>query len=208
MKLTSMQKMLAVIAIVVVVAIAAVALLIVPKFGELSQLETDREAALAQVQQSNMRVAQLRESAAKASITQAELLKLANQFPESPELPSLIMELQDAANSSGIRFTTFGPGKPVTATDGRYTQLPLDVAFTGTWSDMLDYLRRVNHMTRAIRVTNVALASVAPPTDRSLASEDMTLTLTLGMRAYVMGVNGQAPAAPAAQAATATVPAQ
>lgn len=207
MKLTSMQKMLAVIAVVVLMAIAAVALLIVPKFGELSQLDVDREAALAEVQQARTRVAQLRQSAAKASITQAELLKLANEFPETPELPSLIMELQDAANASGIRFATFGPGKPVAAIDGRYTELPLDVAFTGTWSDMLDYMRRVNHMTRAIRVTDVTLAGQAPPTQPSLASEDMTLTLTLAMRAYVMGVNGQAPAAAAAPAAT-TAPAQ
>jgi type IV pilus assembly protein PilO len=203
MKLTSMQKMLAVVAIVVVIAIAAVALLIVPKFGELSQLALDREAALAEVQQTQTRVAQLRQSAAKASVTQAELLKLANQFPENPELPSLIMELQDAANSSGIRFTTFGPGKPGTAVDGRYTELPLEVAFTGTWSDMLDYLRRVNHMTRAIRVTSVSLAGQAAPLDPAQASEDMTLSLTLSMRAYVMAVNGQPPVA---QSATATAP--
>jgi type IV pilus assembly protein PilO len=183
MKLTSKQKMLAVIALIAVIVIAAVLLLVVPKFSELAQLDSDLQAAKDQVSQTQALVAQLEQAKSNAALTQAELLSLANQMPENPELPSVIIELQDVSNSAGVRFERITPGEAVTAPGALFKEMPIAV----------DYVRRINGMTRAIRVTDVALSPIAASTTTTEAVEP-DVKGTLSMRAYVMSP----PAGPAA----------
>lgn len=204
MKLTSMQKMLAVIALLVVVAIAVVALLIVPKFTELAELDAQQTAAEQELQATVAQLQRLQEAKANAAVTQSELLRLANEFPENPELPSLIIELQDTANASGLTFMRISPAEPVAPAGAQYTELPITVNVQGYWADIVDYMRRLNQMTRAIRMTDVALSPMqtAAAAGGGAATEDENgpkLNLDLTMRAYVMGVNGNPPgSAPAA----------
>jgi hypothetical protein len=124
MKLTSMQKMLGVVAAIVVVLIAAVVLLVVPKFSELAQLDVELQAAKDQVDQTKALLAQLDQARSNAALTQAELLALANQMPENPELPSLLIELQDVSNTAGVRFNrVVVPGDPARQVGG-HPRLP------------------------------------------------------------------------------------
>jgi type IV pilus assembly protein PilO len=185
MKLTSKQKMLAVIALIVVVILAAVLLVVVPKFGELAQLDADLQAAADQVTQTQTLVAQLEQAKSNASLTQAELLALANQMPENPELPSVLIELQDVSNSAGVRFERITPGEAVGDPTGRFKEIALSVEVSGKWADVLDYVRRINSMTRAIRMTDVALAPIAPSVETTEVVEP-DVRGTLSMRAYVM----------------------
>lgn len=196
MKLTSAQKMLAVIALIVVGAIAVVALLILPKLGELSAMDAELQAAQDQVQQTQTLLAQLQQAKANASVTQAELLRLANQFPDNPELPSLIIELQDVANASGVRFSSITPNEPPAPTPGMaFNEVPLALVLEGKWVDVLDYMRRVNKLTRAIRVTDVALTP--PSSQTETIPVEPTIRCELQMRAYVIIASASASAAPA-----------
>lgn len=205
MKLTSMQKMLAVIALIVLASIAVFALVILPKFGELALLDSDLQAAKDQVAQTQTVLNQLQQAKANAAVTQADLLRLSNEFPENPELPSLIIELQDVANSSGIRFNSVTPQEPVNTPGQSYTELPIQVNLWGKWSDVLDYLRRINGMTRAVRVTDLALSPASPSASPTVAVEPV-LNADLSLRAYIMAVNGAPPAVAAPAAPTGTTP--
>jgi type IV pilus assembly protein PilO len=201
MKLTSMQKMLGVVAAIVVVLIAAVVLLVVPKFSELAQLDVELQAAKDQVDQTKALLAQLDQARSNAALTQAELLALANQMPENPELPSLLIELQDVSNTAGVRFNrVVVPGDPAPIAGAGYIEIPVSVEITGKWADILDYLRRINGMTRAIRVMRVAFPQ---PTTSASTTETVEpdLTSTLDIKAYVMSPPApKAPEPPAAQA--------
>jgi len=184
MKLTSMQKMIAVIAVIAIAVIAAVLLLIVPKFGELATLDAEMQAANDQVTQTKTLLAQLEQAKAGASLTQAELIALANQFPDKPELPALVIELQDVSNDAGIRFERFGPSTPAPVPSGQYSEIAISTRISGAWPDVLDFLRRVNRMTRAIRVTDVSIspqASLSPT-----ATEAPDVNADISMRAYVL----------------------
>lgn len=184
MKLTSMQKMIAVIAGIVVILVAIVVLLILPKSGELSTLETDLQTANAQVQQTKTLLAQLEQAKEGASLTQAELIALANQFPEKPELPSLVIELQDVSNAAGIRFERIGPAAPTELAGSQYSEIAITTRVSGNWSDILDFLRRVNRMTRSIRVTDVAIAPLTSTSSTSTEAPDVAADVS--MRAYVL----------------------
>jgi type IV pilus assembly protein PilO len=193
MKLTSMQKMLAVIALMTVIVVAGVVLLIVPKFGELSALEAELQAANDQIAQTKGLLAQLEQAKANASVTQAELLALGNQFPEKPELPALVIELQDVSNAAGIRFDSIAPSVPAPTPGGQYSEVLITTRVTGAWPDVLDYLRRLNRMTRAIRVTDVAMSPLASVSTTSTEAPDIGADVSL--RAYVMNAISQQPVA-------------
>lgn len=197
MKLTSMQKMLAAIALMVVVAVAFVALVIVPKVAQMSALDADLQAAKDEVAQTQTLLNQLQQAKANAAVTQAGLLQLTNQFPENPELPSLIIELQDVSNAAGTRFTSVAPQTPAPVVGQAYIELPIQVKVSGKWGDILDYMRRIGRMTRAIRVTDVALVPAAASTSATDTTPPV-LSADISMRAYVMPASTAAPAPPAA----------
>jgi hypothetical protein len=60
---------------------------------------------------------------------------------------------------------------------------------------VLDYLRRLNRMTRAVRVTDVAITPIASLSATSTEAPDVGASIT--MRAYVMNAPTPQPAAPA-----------
>jgi type IV pilus assembly protein PilO len=192
MKLTSMQKMLAVVALVAVGVIAAVLLLLVPRFGDLATLDGELQAAKDEVAQTQALLAQLEQAKSDAALTQAELLQLANQMPERPELPSLLIELQDVSNAAGLRFNSVTPAEPVPAVAGTYKEVLMTVDVQGKWADVLDYMRRLNRMTRAItpiRGSDSPTETVEPEVRGSMS-----------LMAYVMIPPAAAPEVPAAPA--------
>lgn len=204
MKLTSMQKMILAIVAIVAVALLVVVLVILPLFTQMGTLDAEMTAALQQKQQAQALLAQLEQAKLRASQTQAELLRVGTQMPDSPQLPTLIIELQDMANQSGVYYTTFAPGQPTPVPAKNLTEIPLNVVTQTTWADLLDYTRRLNKSTRLIRVTNITITPIASTATTETADQAQQLTVTLSMRAYVIGLNGQV--APSS-GATATPPA-
>lgn len=207
MKLTSMQKIIAACVAIALVAVAVVALVIVPQFGQLSQLEADRQAAEQQKQQAQALLAQLEQAKGRAAGTQAELLKIGTEMPDSPQLPTLIIELQDMANQSGVELNSLSPAKPVPVAGKNYTEINMQVnCDKARWSDVLDFLRRLRKCTRLLRITSISLARVADTSGSADASAVIThapatrLTLALAVTAYVIGDNGVITPAPAAPA--------
>lgn len=203
MKLTSMQKIIAVAVAIAVAAIVVFFVLIFPMFGQLAELDTKQQAANALVQQSQTTLVQLQEAKSKASETQAQLVRVANEMPENPELPTLIIELQDICNASGVRFVSVAPKAPVyrggdgdVPEDVNFSDVPVDLMIEGTWTDFLDLLRKLNGMTRAVRVTDISVQAPVAATSSSsttatiIAPGHPTLQITMSLKAFVTGNMG------------------
>jgi type IV pilus assembly protein PilO len=217
MKLTSMQQMIAAAVAIALVAVAAIVLLIVPMFGQLSELDTKQLAAESLVQQTDTLLKQLQEAKTQAPETQSELVRVSNQVPDNPELPSLIIELQDICNASGMKFSSITPREPLYR-GGTGTDVPDDLNYTdvetvmnleGTWTDYLDLLRRINGMTRAIRITSISISKPvlgggsSETTAYVPVPEHPTLSITMTIKSFVMGNNGVM-VSPASAAASGT----
>jgi type IV pilus assembly protein PilO len=202
MKLTSLQKMIIVAALVVVAAVLVVAFVIMPQFTQLADLQTQKTAAEARASAATSVLENLRAAKGRAAATEAELLQVGTQMPDSPQLPSLIIELQDIANASGVKVTSIAPGQPVLAAGGQYTEVALSTQVTAEWDDLLDYLKRLDHSTRLLRVSNL---TVNPPAESSTATgtaASTALSVSMTMKAYVIGNNGVVSSAPTQTAGT------
>jgi Tfp pilus assembly protein PilO len=205
MKITSMQKMIATVLAFVVIAILVAFLVILPQFGQLDTLSQERIQA--QVQQAQAVLAQLEESKSRSAATEADILKIGTQMPDSPQLPTLIIEMQDIADKAGVSVTSFAPATPTPAGSGQYTEITMSTALTAGWDDLLDYLRRLNHATRLLRTTNVTITPPASTTGATTDDGEPDLTVSLTIKAYVIGTNGVVSSTTTATAAPAATPA-
>lgn len=210
MKLTPQIELLVGIAIIAVVAVAVVGLLIVPQFGVISDLDAQLNQSKQDVQKANLLLAQRQSAKQEAAQTQADLMTLQNQVPDTPELPTLIIELQNIATQSGLSWIKIEPKTPEDRSG--YSAVPVTVDLQGTWADTVDYVRRLERTERQVRVKGVDITSLVDANQQSgtegssststssTANGPVQLKTTIQLEAYVMGSTGtgssSVPAAP------------
>jgi len=150
MKLTSSQKLIFAIVAVVVIAALAVFLLVVPQIGAMGRLDSEIAQADSDLAAAQTLLDRRQESKSRSAETESRLLRLLNELPESPEMPGLIIELQDAVNESGLEFVSITPQEPEVR-EG-YSAVLLEMQLTGRWEDYVDLLQRLRRLTRQVRI--------------------------------------------------------
>jgi type IV pilus assembly protein PilO len=188
-----------------VVALAAVAGLFVwPQYQKQKSLDAQVSAAEQQLQTSKTLLAQRQEIKNRTASTDAKWLKLASLVPENPDLPSLIIDIQDVAFASGVQVTGITPSDPAQSADKTYLVVPLQVSVEGTWADTIDYLKDLNKLNRGLREVSIA-STVIPPGSGEPGLPPYSVKTLLMLEAYTIPAStGAAPAAaPSAEPAPA-----
>ncbi len=200
MKLSPGNRLILTIALVVVVALALAAFLIYPQFGELSDLDAQIAQAEGQITQAEAMLERRQAVKADAAQTDAALLRLSNELPASPELASLIIELQDIANEAGVEFRTLTPQDPVQNTGFSSIQMKMEVL--GQWADGIDFMQRVSKLVRQVRIIGYNAQPYIPASGEA-ADETQQVTLSIDLEVYTL-----ASAQAAAGVAPVSAPAQ
>ncbi len=182
MRISPRDKLILVAAGIFVLAVIAGLLLIYPQVNTIATIGEQIKAAEAEVDEANALLLQRQDMKDRAAQTDAAYLRLANAVPETPELPSLIIELQDIALQSGVNFEGLRPDDPISSTAaaaqqpgqpgatatstnaaankaGTYVVMPMEVSISGSWSDTIDFMNRIQHMTRAVRIVEYNASS-------------------------------------------------
>ncbi|MBS3974916.1 MAG: type 4a pilus biogenesis protein PilO [Actinobacteria bacterium] len=192
MKFTVQQRFIAVIVVMVLVAVLIVALLVVPQFTRLAGLDQSVAQAQADADAARALLGQRQDIKARSAETEAKIMRLANQLPENPELPTFIIELQDVINESDLDFAELAPSEPGPAEQG-YETISITLVVQGEWVDVVDMLQRLRRVTRQIRIVDFTIsdfeppapaAEVTPPVEpdpRNLVQSSMTIEI------YTMG---------------------
>ncbi len=134
--------------------LALVAIVAVAWFFLISPLRTDIASTNASITEQQEKLSQAQAKLAQAQTTRAEgqknqakLMELAKMVPQSTQLPSLLVQIQDLADQSGIDFLSVSPGDPDEA-EG-FQIIPLSLSFTGTYFDLSDFAYRVEQLVAA-----------------------------------------------------------
>ena len=158
MKIGPREQIILVIVGVVLVIVAIGAFLIWPQVKQLGTLDGQIASARADVASAQALLQTVEQSKARASETDAKWLRLANLVPDGPDLPSLIVELQDTAFDSGVQLLGVTPSNPVA--NSSYYSVPIQVDIVGTWSDTVDYLQRLVKLNRGLRIVESSTTRV------------------------------------------------
>lgn len=139
-------------------------------------------------------------------IAVADIFRLSIAMPSTPDMPGILLELARIADETGIRFKSITPqsATPVAA----YQEVPIDVAFDGSFYALSDLLFRLRTLVTVRRGELHAAGRLFAVESVDFAESDRgfpMLAATLKLKAYVYGLD-TAPSAvpPPAEAPPAT----
>ena len=125
---------------------------------ERAQERSDKEAQLANLQQD---VAQLEQVRRNAPELERQLLEYSKRIPEEPEIPTLVVQIEEIARASGVTQLSIVPGSPGSPPGGgNYSVLPITMTFEGTYEELQEFTRRVDNLVRLVTINDVTYCRV------------------------------------------------
>lgn len=170
-----------------------------PQSERIAEIETEIEATLAQQAQTTTRIRALEEVRARAPEIEAAIGATDALIPRDPALPSALRQLQLAADDSGVTLLTVASGRPTAVGEGGAAELTVTISMTGSYFQVVDFLRRVEDPSITPRAILWSTAAVS-------VAEYPELSVSLSGSMYAVLPPTTAPAAPAAPAEPETTP--
>lgn len=171
-----------------------------PKLKDISEVRDQVEAAQDEGQTLRNRLRQLQTAQRDEPTTRARLAVFDRLLPPTPDLPSLIRQLQTAATASGIDLRSIAPSPPSAVTGRTGVQsVPVTVQVVGGFFRLQSLLTRLEELQRVVEVTSI---SISPQIDS--VSGLFTLSSTITFRMYVVAPNASLGGAAPTPAATPT----
>ena len=174
--------------IVVVVAVAWFFLLFKPLTNKLSAAS----AQLTQVTQAydtavSVELPKLQSYQKTAPQTESDLLRLNKMMPGESGIPSVMIEIQQTAQQSGLDFVSITPGGVVAGTP--FSVESLSLAFSGRYYDLEDFLFRlesyVEYRNNAFLVTGRLLQVASVQIAAGSGDSATTLGITITIHAFL-----------------------
>jgi Tfp pilus assembly protein PilO len=142
-------------------------------FGWRTQSEriAEIEEQIAAVEQEQtvlqQRIVRLQDVRARAPEFEAQIVVAESIVPRELALPSALRQLQTAADDAAIELISITPGRPTTVGEGGLAPVPVAVQVTGSYFQVIDFLRRIEDPTitpRGVTWTQIALSPSDHPT--------------------------------------------
>jgi type IV pilus assembly protein PilO len=126
--------------------------------NEQAQARDDKRAQLEEVQQ---QVNELEEVRRNSPEIERQLLELSKRVPTQPQIPTLVVQVQEIADAAGVTQLVVEPGDAAApAGGGNYRVVPVTMQFNGTYDQMQDFLLRLRNLARLVTVTDVSYCRV------------------------------------------------
>jgi type IV pilus assembly protein PilO len=179
---------------IVIVVIGFYFLLLSPLLQSLNEQAQAREDKQAQLEQVQQEVNELEEVRRNSPEIERQLLELSKRVPTQPQIPTLVVQVQEIADASGVTQLVVEPGDAgAPAGGGDYRVVPVTMQFNGTYDEMQDFLLRTRNLTRLVTVTDVSYCRVpviddehSCPVEPPDPVEEETTTLAPGVESPLL----------------------
>jgi type IV pilus assembly protein PilO len=159
---------------IVLIVVAFYFLLLSPLLGRLdeqAQAREDKQAQLAQLQQE---VNELEEVRRNSPEIERQLLELNKRIPAQPEIPTLVVQIEEIADAAGVTQVSIQPGTPKPPPGGGdFSVQPITMSFEGTYDQLQDFLLRTRNLARLVTVNQVTYEEATEATTAEPTIEQM-----------------------------------
>jgi len=156
-RLSQRDQILVVIGSIALVVVLVLFLVLMPQISRINELSKEEETLNNQLEEAKLNLSRLKSIQSEAALTEAQFIRLAQRLPDDAEIPALVVELQNVANSAGLDFNTAKIGGVVDQSG--FAEIPLTISAKGTFYSMIDYLYRIENLQRKLVITSVAVSS-------------------------------------------------
>jgi type IV pilus assembly protein PilO len=179
---------------IVIVVIGFYFLLLSPLLQSLNEQGQAREDKQAQLEEVQQQVNELEEVRRNSPEIERQLLELSKRVPTQPQIPTLVVQVQEIADASGVTQLVVEPGDAGAPADGGdYRVVPVTMQFNGTYDEMQDFLLRTRNLARLVTVTDVSYCRVpviddehSCPVEPPDPVEEETTTLAPGVESPLL----------------------
>ena len=113
-------------------------------------------------------------------------LKVAlNMLPKKSQIPDLLENVSWAGKDSGLRFSTFKPAGEVV--QQIYAEVPVSLEVSGSFRQLLTFLKRVGEMPRIVDVKNLKLTQAKTGGELSVSGQVVTYRFVEGKKRVKKG---------------------
>jgi type IV pilus assembly protein PilO len=154
-RLSPKQQIIALSAVMAIVAIIVIVVLIVPQVLSLGALGVEEQTATNELNVAKATYAQLEELKLNSRKTENDLLRIDRKAPGDPELPALLIQIQDISSKSGITLLSVKPSPLVQNND--YAEVPLEIQIDGYFFSLLDFIYRLEKLPRIINIKSIEI---------------------------------------------------
>ena len=162
---------------IVLLIIAYYFLLLNPLLQRLDEQAQARESKRAQLEQVQQQVNELEEVRRQSPDIERQLLELSKRIPAQPQVPTLVVQVQEIAAASGVTQLTVDP-EPSTSPEGGgdYRVVPVTMQFKATYDEMQDFLLRTRNLARLVTVTNITYCRSQADTAGTAGDTETSIT--------------------------------
>ena len=141
---------------IVIIVVGYYFLLLSPLLQRLDEQAQARDDKQAQLEQVQLEVNELEAVRRNSPEIQSQLLELSKRVPTQPQIPTLVVQVEEIADASGVTQLSVDPEPPTApAGGGDYQAVPVTMTFDGTYDQMQDFLLRTRNLTRLVTVTEL-----------------------------------------------------
>jgi type IV pilus assembly protein PilO len=161
-------------------------LIFAPKGRDLSDAKKDTQAAQALEPGLRAQLARLQEVSKNGPEIAAQLDKLSGAIPTEPDLDGFILSANQIAVQSGIDWLSVSPSVTQAGTTG-VSVIPLTIAIQGGFFQVLDYLNRLEDLSRLVIVDAINVsAGTGDDAAGGVTTGAPTLAVTLTGRMFTL----------------------
>jgi len=197
------------------VLVAGWLLLVSPQRGTADDLSAQADSQVQANQVAEAQVAALKEQYKTFPTLQEQLALAQTHLPQTPQLPSLLRQLDAAAASAGVTLNSVSPGAPTPLSAavpggasaggaGQLNVIPLSIAINGGFANTRLFIADLEALPRSLLVTGLSIArstgSTTGSTTAVASSAANPLATTLTARVF-----SSTPTAPSVTSTTSSV---
>jgi Tfp pilus assembly protein PilO len=192
MRLSVRDRIIIAVVALVLFAVAFFFFLILPQVNRIGDLEDQLDQANQQTQEAQALVQRRLESKSRSAETQVSRMELSSAVPEAPQLPSIIVELQDSANAAGVDLVAITPDDVDIPEEEMNIEavrgITLTVGATGRWRQVIDFMHKIDNLSRALSYLTSSVSGLEAIDEET--DEPMEVQANFGLEAYMLNTPG------------------
>jgi type IV pilus assembly protein PilO len=177
-KLPLFAKVIIAVLPAVIISAVVVIMLIMPKQKEIKALD-------AKIGEQNNKIAESQAKVAKLDVLMREsekllvrLNELKEQLPEEKEISGFLKQLSDMSITSGLDIKSWRPKARTQHPSGIVYDVPSDIAATGTYHDLGNFLSSLTKVNRIVNVSTLRIGSPKKSKDPANTTLDIQFSLS------------------------------
>lgn len=168
-----------------------------PRQAEIEAAQQRTEAAEGLAATLEAEIQRLQAAQRDEPLKQARRAELQAAAPDEPALGQFILDVNAAANASGIDFLTISQTPPAAPESGGLSVIALNFSVQGGYFQVLDFMNRLTDLPRVVVIDSVNLAP----------GQEGRLSATLGSRMFTTATGINATTTTTSAPPTTTIPA-